>query len=89
MERTFYRVELMARTIQDLESEIRELAPDARRQLIRDLIADFDGAPDSNIEAAWLEEAERRYNEIKDGSVEAVRAEEVFAKARKRLKDGD
>ena len=79
----------MARTIEELESEIRELAPDDRVQLIRDLIADLDGAPDPDIERAWLEETERRYEEMQNGNVEGVAAKEVFAEARRQLKGDD
>jgi hypothetical protein len=54
--------------------------------LLRDLIADLDGGLDADIENAWLEEAERRYKELKEGEVELIPAEEVFARARARLK---
>ena len=76
----------MARTIEDIESEIRALSADDRMHLLRDLIADIDGAMDEDVEKAWLEEAERRYKELKEGKVEPVQAEKVFARARSRLK---
>lgn len=76
----------MARSIEELESEIRSLSADERMHLLRDLIADLDGAMEADVEKAWLQEAERRYKELKDGFVEAVPAEEVFARARARLK---
>jgi putative addiction module component (TIGR02574 family) len=72
----------MGRTLEQLEAEIRELNTDQRMRLIRDLIADLDGAPDAEIDRTWLTEAERRYQEITDGAVEPIGAEEVFAKAR-------
>ncbi len=75
----------MARTIEDIKSEIRSLGADDRMHLLRDLIADLDGGMDEGVEKAWLEEAERRYRELKEGKVEAVPAEEVFARARARL----
>ena len=75
----------MARTIEDIESEIRTLSADDRMHLLRDLIADLDGGIDKDVEKAWLDEAERRYKELKDGTVESVPAEEVFARARARL----
>jgi putative addiction module component (TIGR02574 family) len=53
--------------------------------LLRDLIADLDGAIDKDVEKAWLDEAERRHRELKEGTVEPVPAEEVFARARARL----
>ena len=75
----------MARTIEELESEIRTLSADDRMHLLRDLIADLDGGMDEDVEKAWLEEAERRYTELREGKVESLPAEEVFARARTRL----
>jgi putative addiction module component (TIGR02574 family) len=75
----------MAKTIEDIENEIRSLSADDRMHLLRDLIADLDGSMDKDAEKAWLEEAERRYKEVKAGEVELIPAEEVFAQARARL----
>lgn len=75
----------MARAIEDIESEIRALSTDDRMHLLRDMIADLDGGMDEDVEKAWLEEAERRRKELKEGKVEPVPAEEVFARARVRL----
>ena len=75
----------MAKTIEDIENEIRSLSVDDRMHLLRDLIADLDGGMDEDVEKAWLEEAERRYKEVKEGNVELIPAEEVFARARARL----
>lgn len=41
---------------------------------------------DEDVEKAWIDEAERRYKELKDGKVEPIPAGEVFARARARLK---
>ena len=76
----------MAKTIEDIENEIRSLSADDRMHLLRDLIADLDGAMDEDVEKAWLEEAERRYKELQEGEVVLIPAEEVFARARARLK---
>ena len=72
----------MAKTIEDIENEIRSLSVDDRMHLLRDLIADLDGGMDKDVEKAWLEEAERRYKEVKEGNVELIPAEEVFARAK-------
>ncbi len=76
----------MTRTVDELETEIRSLSTDDRMHLLRDLIADLDGEPEPDVEKAWLAEAERRYKEIKDGIVEPIPAEEVFARAQARLR---
>ena len=75
----------MAKTIEDIENEIRSLSVDDRMHLLRDLIADLDGGMDKDVEKAWLEEAERRYKEVKEGNVELIAADEVFARARAKL----
>ena len=76
----------MSKTIEDIENEIHALSADDRMHLLRDLIADLDGSMDEGVEKAWLEEAERRYKDLKAGKAELIPAEEVFAKARARLK---
>ena len=76
----------MAKTVEDIENEIRSLSTDDRMHLLRDLIADLDGPMDKDVEKAWLDEAERRYKELKEGEVELIPAEEVFSQARARLK---
>jgi putative addiction module component (TIGR02574 family) len=76
----------MAKTIEDIENEIRSLSVDDRMHLLRDLIADLDGGMDEDVEKAWLDEAERRYKELKEGEVELIPAEEVFTRARAQLK---
>lgn len=79
----------MARTVQELEAEIRELAVADRDRLLRDLVASLDGTPDGEIEAAWLAEAQKRHEELRSGKVKAVPADEVIRKARARLKHGN
>ena len=50
------------------------------------LIAELDGPADTGVEAAWLEEAQRRHREIVEGKVRPVPGEHVFANLRARLK---
>jgi len=76
----------MAKTIEDIEYEIHLLSVDDRMHLLRDLIVDLDEGMDEDVEKAWLEEAERRCKDLKEGEVELIPAEEVFARARAQLK---
>ncbi len=46
----------------------------------------FDALP--KIEAAWLQEARRRYEQLESGKVRAIPAKIVIKRARTRLKDG-
>jgi putative addiction module component (TIGR02574 family) len=38
-----------------------------------------------DVEAAWADEAERRFDELESGAVEAIPSEQVFEEARSRL----
>lgn len=77
----------MARSVREIEQEIRSLQAAERNQLLRDLISDIDGESEQNVEQQWLEEAKRRYKELREGLVKPVPAAEVITKARSRLKD--
>ena len=55
---------------------------EAVMDLLRDLIADLEVNVDEDVEKVWLEEAERRYKDLKEEEVELIPAEEVFARAR-------
>lgn len=76
----------MARSLQELETEIRLLSSTERTRLLRDLIADLDGEIETGVESAWLDEVERRQRELTEGVVEPIPAREVFDRARSRLK---
>lgn len=48
--------------------------------MLRTLLANLDGPPDPDVDAAWAAEVERRSREIDDGSVQCLPADEVFRK---------
>ena len=72
-------------TIKEIEKEFLNLSEAEKREVIRLLIAGLDIAADENVERAWLEEAQRRYKELKNGLVRSVPASEAITKARVRL----
>ena len=76
----------MARSLQELETEIRSLSSTERTRLLRELVADLDGEMETDVESAWLAEFERRHRELREGVVEPIPAEEVFERARARLR---
>ena len=67
---------------QELEAHVLRLSRHERARLAQKLIASLD--EEDEIEVAWTEEAKRRYEELRSGSVEALPAEQVFAEARAR-----
>ena len=71
-------------SIQEIEAEILRLPSQERARLAELLIASLE--EEDEIARAWGEEAERRYEELRDGVAEGIPAEEVFARIRTRLK---
>ena len=72
----------MAKRLSELRSEINALAQEEKEQLLTELMVELGGPLDPEIEKAWIEEARRRMAELDSGKVEAIPAEEVFAKLR-------
>ena len=72
-------------TIAELEQALLKLSDVEKKHILRKLIADLDEERDEDVERAWLEEAQRRYKELKDGMVKAVPVAEAIARARERL----
>jgi putative addiction module component (TIGR02574 family) len=71
---------VMARPLAVIEQEIRELSVSDKEALLRVLWEELDGPPDIAVDAAWLEEVQRRSRELDEGLVESIPAEEVFAR---------
>lgn len=76
----------MAKDVADLEREAKCLPPAKRAQLAHSLIASLDSGEDSDAEAAWLEEAEQRYQAYRKGLLVPRPADEVFRASRAKLK---
>jgi hypothetical protein len=74
-------------TTAKLEEQLCNLSESEKKHLLRRLIADLDEGQDQDVKRAWLEEAQRRYKELKDGVVSAVGADEAIEKARERLRN--
>jgi putative addiction module component (TIGR02574 family) len=76
----------MARTLTDIERDIRALSARERARLLKNLINELDAPADPDAEQAWLEESERRLAEIESGTAKTVPGPEVLREARSRLK---
>jgi len=68
--------------IKSLEEQALGLPPTERARLARDLLDSLESLSPAEIEALWLEEAERRARELDSGSVQPVSSAEVERKAR-------
>ncbi len=76
----------MSDPARDLESKALRLPSKDRARLAERLLASLEGAPDPDADAQWLEEAERRLDELESGQADAVAADEVFRKSRSALR---
>lgn len=76
----------MASAVDIIEAQIRALSKPDKEALLRVLLEELDGPPDPEVEAAWLEEVQRRDNELSSGNVKGIPAEDVFARLRARTK---
>ena len=69
-------------SLQELEAEIRKLTLKERATLAKWIVQSLDELSESEIEALWAEEAERRLDELEQGLVTEIPAEEVLRRAR-------
>jgi putative addiction module component (TIGR02574 family) len=76
----------MSRDVKDIAAEALQLPLEARAELASQLLESLDDLSEKEIEHLWAAEAERRFSEYKAGRVEAIPAEEVFARLRSRSK---
>jgi putative addiction module component (TIGR02574 family) len=65
-----------------LEAKALKLPPEKRARLAERLISSLDHDADADAEELWIQEAERRLDELESGAVETIAAERVIEKAR-------
>ncbi|MDH3513113.1 MAG: addiction module protein [Gammaproteobacteria bacterium] len=76
----------MARKAEELYNEALALSPEEREELVRLLTMQTDSKWASpEIEQAWLDECDRRYQEWQDGDVDAIPADEATRQIRDQL----
>ena len=66
-----------------LLEQAKRLSPTERAKLADELLASLD-QPDAAIEAQWAEEAERRLSAYERGEIQAMDADEAFARLHKK-----
>jgi putative addiction module component (TIGR02574 family) len=72
--------------VRELESKAMKLSRRARARLAQRLISSLDEDADAQTERLWMEEAERRLDELKSGKVAGIPADKVIRKARSALR---
>lgn len=75
----------MARAVSDIYDDIQALGAAEKKDLLQALVAELDAPADSNVEKVWLHEAQTRYQELVDGTVQGVPGNLVLERLRARL----
>jgi hypothetical protein len=68
--------------IKELEAEIKKLDLKDRAALAKLIVESLDELSEAEIEGLWVEEAERRLDELQQGLVSEIPAEEALRRAR-------
>jgi putative addiction module component (TIGR02574 family) len=76
----------MNKRMDQIVDEVLSLDVGERADLARTLLASLDDLPENELDRLWGIEAERRYEDYLAGRVEAIDADEVFARIRARRK---
>lgn len=69
-------------SLEELETEIKKLTVQDRAKLAKWIVHSLDDLSESEIEALWVEEAERRLDELEQGMATEISAEEVLRRVR-------
>jgi putative addiction module component (TIGR02574 family) len=67
-------------TVESIERAALELEPEARAKLAHSLVESLGELTREQLEALWLDEAERRDAEMESGKVKGIPGEEVFSR---------
>ena len=73
-------------TVESIEQAALRLQPSMRLHLTRLLVDSLAGLGEGEIEQLWLDEAERRDDDLESRRVVGIPGDEVFARIRARLK---
>ncbi len=76
----------MTELMREIEKQAKSLSAEERELLAERLLASVRGAPLTEIDVAWLEEAERRYLLWKEGRTEGITAEQALEDIRRELR---
>jgi putative addiction module component (TIGR02574 family) len=71
----------MSELLKKIETEVLSLSHQERAFLADRLLSSLGEDVLTDIDAAWITEAQRRYNEYKEGRRSGIDAQEVFADA--------
>jgi putative addiction module component (TIGR02574 family) len=70
----------MDRDLEEIASAALRMSVDARAALAKRLLDSLDDLAPEEYEHLWVEEAARRYQQLKAGTARSIPSEEVFAR---------
>ena len=73
------------KSIEELTEELLSLPSASRALLAEKLVESLEFDTDPTIQAAWIGEAKRRRNEVRNGTVQTIAGEDALAQVRQLL----
>jgi DNA-binding SARP family transcriptional activator len=70
----------MDRKLEEIASEALQMNVESRAALAKRLLDSLDELAPDEFERMWVEEAARRYQQLKAGTATSIASEEVFAR---------
>lgn len=70
----------MERKLEEIATEALQLSVESRAALAKRLLDSLDELAPDEYERMWIEEAARRYQQLKAGTARSIASEEVFAR---------
>ncbi|HET8773032.1 MAG TPA: addiction module protein [Thermoanaerobaculia bacterium] len=70
----------MERKLEEIATEALQLSVESRAALAKRLLDSLDELAPDEYERMWVEEAARRYQQLKAGTARSIASEEVFAR---------
>jgi len=71
----------MSKKLEEIINVAKDLSLEERAELAGALLISLDEPSESEVERLWLQEAERRLQEFREGKVKGISTEEVFDRA--------
>ena len=71
----------MSKKLEEIINVAKDLSLEERAELAGTLLLSLDEPSESDVERLWLQEAERRLQEFREGKVKGISTEEVFDRA--------
>jgi len=76
----------MSKSLKEVEQQILELSPEDKESLAHRLYIEIESM-NPDIEKSWIDESERRLQELINGKVKGIPAKEVFKRVRVSLNE--